>query len=67
MAIDVLASPSAASTQVVPNGGKIRRDSYLQKPSAGQRPEEEEARTRNDGLRELRVEENIYLAFLFLS
>ena len=45
---------------------KGRRDSYFQKPSAEQRPEEEEARTRNDGLRELRVEESSYLTFLFL-
>ena len=42
-----MASPSAA----VLMAGKIRRDSYFQKPSAGQRPEEEEARTRNESSR----------------
>lgn len=57
-----MVSPSAA----VLMAEKGRRDSYFQKPSAEQRPEEEEARTRNDGLRELRVEESSYLTFLFL-
>ncbi len=46
-AIVTTVSPSAAVLMT----GKIRRDSYFQKPSAGQRPEEEEACTRNESSR----------------
>ncbi len=45
--VAMVVSPSAA----VLMAGKIRRDSYFQKPSAGQRPEEEEACTRNESSR----------------